>query len=69
MKGSQQRVGRAFTDTMRKISDPDFTYEWFDFHAECRKMKYENLSKLLARIKVPFDSFGYFNAICNFGFN
>lgn len=24
---------------------------WFDFHAECKKMKYENLAKLLDIIK------------------
>lgn len=60
MKGSQLRVGKAFSETVKKIGDSDFTYEWFDFHHECRKMKYENLSKLLAKIKTQIDSFGYF---------
>jgi hypothetical protein len=23
-------------------------YTWFDFHGECKKMKWENLSKLVA---------------------
>ena len=23
---------------------------WFDFHAECKNMKYENLSKLLDQV-------------------
>ncbi len=27
-------------------------YVWFDFHAECKKMKYENLSKLLKTSSV-----------------
>lgn len=49
-KGSQLRVGTSFTQTMEAINDPAFKYVWFDFHSECKKMKYENLGKLVALV-------------------
>ena len=30
------------------MNDPYVEYVWFDFHGECKKMKWENLSKLVA---------------------
>ena len=33
---------------------------WFDFHMECRKMKYENLSKLVAKVKDDLEKMGWF---------
>jgi hypothetical protein len=69
MKGSQLRVGTAFTNTMKEINDPAFSYVWFDFHAECKGMKYENLSKLIYRIKNQIDEYKYFTATCLRGFD
>lgn len=40
----------------------DAGYEWFDFHRECRGMKWENISKLIAKIVPEIDSFEYFMA-------
>ncbi|KAJ5089278.1 hypothetical protein N7532_007962 [Penicillium argentinense] len=33
--------------------------EWFDFHNECRGMKFENVSHLVDRVKGTLDEFGY----------
>ncbi|KAJ5535859.1 hypothetical protein N7513_009045 [Penicillium frequentans] len=33
--------------------------EWFDFHNECRGMKFENVSRLVDRVKETLDEFGY----------
>ncbi|KAJ5764999.1 hypothetical protein N7520_004558 [Penicillium odoratum] len=33
--------------------------EWFDFHNECRGMKFENVSRLVDRVKDTLDEFGY----------
>ena len=33
--------------------------EWFDFHNECRGMKFENVSRLVDRLKETLDEFGY----------
>lgn len=46
-KGNQKELGVIFTDLIDALGDQDFKYVWFDFHAECKKMKWENLSKLL----------------------
>ena len=36
-------------------------YIWFDFHHECRGMKYENLSKLLETVKQDLISYDHFS--------
>ena len=33
--------------------------EWFDFHGECRGMKFENVSRLVDRLKGTLSNFGY----------
>ncbi|KAJ5948155.1 hypothetical protein N7466_001170 [Penicillium verhagenii] len=33
--------------------------EWFDFHNECRGMKFENVSRLVDRVKETLNEFGY----------
>jgi len=37
-------------------------YVWFDFHEECKKMKYENLSRLLTIIETDTSTMGMFEA-------
>ena len=37
-------------------------YEWFDFHKECAKMQWQNISKLIETIQKKLDTFGYFSA-------
>jgi len=37
-------------------------YVWFDFHQECKKMKYENLSRLLTIIETDTTTMGMFEA-------
>jgi len=47
-KGNQLRIGDAFTHIYNELGDADLEYTWFDFHGECKKMKWENLSKLIS---------------------
>jgi phosphatidylinositol 4-phosphatase len=44
-KGSQLRLGRQFQEVVESIGKG--VYVWFDFHAECKGMKYENLERLV----------------------
>ena len=67
-KGSQKRVGDTFTNLHRMLNDEQIRYTWFDFHHECRKMKYENLAKLLDSFKERLDSYGHFYAKLDYGF-
>lgn len=52
-----------------ELRDRDLHYVWFDFHDECKKMKWENLSKLVDICKEEIDNFGYFMANLNTGMN
>lgn len=44
---------------VEKLADKDLKYVWFDFHAECRKMKYENLQKLIDLFTEDLDAIAY----------
>jgi phosphatidylinositol 4-phosphatase len=44
------------------LKDPSLHYTWFDFHGECKKMKWENLSKLLKIVEEQLIGHGYFLA-------
>lgn len=35
-------------------------YVWFDFHHECRKMQWQNLSKLMTEVQDQFTQYGWF---------
>ena len=50
------------------MNDPDVEYVWFDFHGECKKMKWENLSKLVAQVKDKMVAYGHFMAELDVGF-
>jgi hypothetical protein len=54
---------------MKSISDADFTYIWFDFHHECRKMQWGNLSKLISKMSKELKDFKYFMASSQYGFD
>lgn len=58
-KGSQLRIGTKMTELVKQMNDPNIYYTWFDFHGECKKMKWENLSKLIAIVKQEFLEFGH----------
>ena len=38
-------------------------YEWFDFHDECKSMKWENISRLMAKLTEEMDNYDYFMAL------
>ena len=50
-KGSQDRIGKKFTEMIKSLKNPNIEYTWFDFHGECKNMKWENLSKLVKEVK------------------
>lgn len=61
-KGSQKRIGDQFTRVHKELKDPELHYVWFDFHGECKNMKWENLSKLVQIVKDQLSDFGYFTS-------
>lgn len=60
-KKTQKMIGSYFQKLHNELSDPTMHFVWFDFHAECKKMKYENLAKLLDIIANDIQNFGYFH--------
>eukprot|EP00347_Sterkiella_histriomuscorum_P019346 403341994 len=58
---SQQKIGQQFTKLVENINDQDIEYVWFDFHHECRGMKYQNLASLVEIIKEKINGFEYFD--------
>ena len=68
-KGSQLRIGEQFTKLYNELKDDKLQYTWFDFHGECKNMKWENLSKLVDIVKTEIDQFGHFMAELNCGYD
>lgn len=60
--GTEAVIGDAFEKTVRSLQDSHqlegVQFEWFDFHAECRGMKFENVSKLVHKIEDTINRFG-----------
>ena len=59
-KGSQKKIGDQFTRLYQDLGDSDIGYVWFDFHGECAKMKWENLSRLVNQVTNELESYGRF---------
>ncbi|SPN97483.1 related to SAC1 - recessive suppressor of secretory defect [Cephalotrichum gorgonifer] len=56
-------VGEAYSRQVSKLNEdlPEgekMPFEWFDFHAVCRGMKFENVSLLLDQIRGDLDRYG-----------
>ncbi|XP_066143356.1 phosphatidylinositol-3-phosphatase SAC1 [Euwallacea fornicatus] len=58
--GSEGRLEKAFKDTIGLLGHPSARYEPFDFHAECRQMKWHRLAILIDRVSLDQEEMGYF---------
>ncbi|KAL2414232.1 Phosphatidylinositide phosphatase SAC2 [Exophiala dermatitidis] len=61
--GTEAKIGEAFEKTVRALQeshqlDDHVQFEWFDFHAECRGMKFENVSRLVDKIEHTINKYG-----------
>jgi hypothetical protein len=68
-KGSQLKIGEAFTKLVQDLGNDQLFYEWFDFHGECAGMKYENLSILIEHISEEVEKQDYFMAKLDYAFD
>lgn len=52
--GNERPIGEAYEKMYNQSKESskadDITFEWFDFHAECRGMKFENVSHLVDKL-------------------
>ncbi|KAG0223440.1 SacI homology domain-containing protein [Mortierella sp. GBAus27b] len=58
-RGREMIAGSAYTRYIEKLSDPQVKYVQFDFHEQCRGMKYENIEKLIKSLETPISELGY----------
>ncbi|KAF4967136.1 hypothetical protein FSARC_5256 [Fusarium sarcochroum] len=61
--GVEAMIGSAYQDSIEQLNkeagqDQKIPFEWFDFHAACRGMKFENVSMLLDLLRDKIESFG-----------
>lgn len=59
--GAEAIVGdryAKFMDRLNESGNENVGFEWFDFHAICRGMKFENVSFLMDTLSTKLDSFG-----------
>ncbi|KAJ4265478.1 hypothetical protein NW762_004766 [Fusarium torreyae] len=61
--GVEATIGSAYQDSIEQLNkeadqDLKIPFEWFDFHAACRGMKFENVSMLLDLLRDEIESFG-----------
>jgi hypothetical protein len=63
-KGGEARIGEEYEKYVKlengaaQANDSRIGFEWFDFHAECRGMKFENVNLLTNTLATPLNDFG-----------
>ncbi|TMW57499.1 hypothetical protein Poli38472_003424 [Pythium oligandrum] len=57
---STRASGTTTTSKASQLFDEPIVYVWFDFHHECRKMQWQNLSKLMTDVNDQFSQYGWF---------
>jgi len=59
-KGAEGRLEQQLKAICNLVKDPNVFYEPFDFHHECRKMRWDRLSILMDRLGQYQEQFSYF---------
>ncbi|KAK6497560.1 hypothetical protein TWF481_011964 [Arthrobotrys musiformis] len=57
--GFEAIVGDMYEKYATELEEPRIKFEWFDFHSECRGMKFENVNLLLDRVGDVVEEFGW----------
>jgi len=60
MKKDEQALGIRFKQAIDELQSKVLRYVWFDFHHECKKMRYGNLAKLLQEVETEFQKQSFF---------
>ncbi|XP_026332637.1 phosphatidylinositide phosphatase SAC1 [Hyposmocoma kahamanoa] len=59
-RGKEESLERGYRAAVAAAALPGVRYEPFDFHAECRGMRYDRLNVLIDRISHEQEEFSYF---------
>ncbi|XP_069676100.1 phosphatidylinositol-3-phosphatase SAC1 [Periplaneta americana] len=58
--GAEGILERSYGEMVNRMGNPNIRYESFDFHAECRHLRWDRLSILIDRLAHEQDEFGCF---------
>lgn len=58
--GSEGTLEKAYHNVVQRINNENVRYESFDFHAECRRLRWDRLNMLLDRLTHELEQMGYF---------
>ncbi|EDV96014.1 phosphatidylinositol-3-phosphatase SAC1 [Drosophila grimshawi] len=64
-KGAEGELASTFARLVRELGNTNVRYEAFDFHHECRKMRWDRLNILIDRLAHELEDFGYYHAFDN----
>ena len=60
--GGELKIGEEYEQMTQRANEtadaPQLGFEWFDFHAECRGMKFENVARLVNTLQGTLQDFG-----------
>ena len=59
-KGAEGKLEQQLKAVVAMAKDPNIFYEPFDFHQECRKMRWDRLGILMDRLSQYQEQFSYF---------
>ncbi|KAF9116383.1 hypothetical protein BGX27_003066 [Mortierella sp. AM989] len=57
--GRELIAGSAYTHYVEKLAEPQVKYVEFDFHEQCKGMKYENIERLIKSLETQILELGY----------
>nr|CEL70186.1 TPA: Phosphatidylinositide phosphatase SAC1 [Neospora caninum Liverpool] len=63
-KGREKPLGDLFERVVAHQESKDLSFIWFDFHHECSKMRWHNLSRLLDQVHQQLKQQRHFHAVC-----
>ncbi|KAH9509478.1 Phosphatidylinositide phosphatase SAC1 [Bulinus truncatus] len=58
--GPEQVLEKKLAQVVTNVQNENIRYEPFDFHKECKKMRWDRLSLLMDRLQPDMKKFGYF---------
>ena len=60
--GNEVAIGERYEKTVQELTDDKevsgVDFEWFDFHAECKGMKFENVNRLVDKLTGRMQEYG-----------
>ncbi|CAL1696347.1 unnamed protein product [Somion occarium] len=60
-KGHEAPVKEAYEQKVAELNLPNVRYEYFDFHNECKKLRWDRISVLIEKVEQDLVQYGYFH--------